>query len=193
MPYLDVAGWSARAQPASTKLLGGERWYVVHTQPCCEFRAAMNLYNQKFAIFLPKRYKTIRHARKLRSVEAAFFPGYLFIALDLARQQWRRVNSTFGVNRLVMQGDRPHPVPDGIVEALRATADDRGILRLSEHLRIGSRVRLMAGPFAEHLAILDRLDGGARVRVLLDILGRKVTISTTTSNVLPVGDFEGFG
>jgi transcription elongation factor/antiterminator RfaH len=186
MQYLDVAGCSAPARPAPTKLLDGERWYVIHTQACREFRAATNLRNQGFVIFLPKRHKTIRHARKLYTVEAVFFPGYLFIALDLTRQQWRCVNSTFGVNRLVMLGERPRPVPYGIVEALWATADNRGILRLSEHLRIGSRVRLMAGPFAEHLASLDSLDGGGRVRVLLDILGRKVAVSTMTSNVFPL-------
>jgi hypothetical protein len=31
-------------------------------------------------------------------------------------------------------------------------------------------VRLIAGPFAEQLGILDRLDDGDRVRVLLDML-----------------------
>jgi transcription antitermination factor NusG len=44
----------------------------------------------------------------------------------------------------------------------------------------------MAGPFAEQLAILDDLDDTGRVRVLLDILGRKVAVSTEANNVLPM-------
>jgi transcription antitermination factor NusG len=44
----------------------------------------------------------------------------------------------------------------------------------------------MAGPFAEQLAILDHLDDSGRVRVLLDILGRQVAISTEANNVLPL-------
>lgn len=87
---------------------------------------------------------------------------------------------------MVMWGDRPHPVPRGVAEALIAAADPRGILQLSDKLQVGDRVRLMAGPFAEQLAILDYLDDAGRVRVLLDILGRRVAISTGANNVLPV-------
>jgi transcription antitermination factor NusG len=72
--------------------------------------------------FQPKRRKTVRHARKLSTVEAPFFPRYLFIVLDLARHQWGSVNGTFGVSLLVMRGDQPHPVPRGVVEALIAAA-----------------------------------------------------------------------
>src|SRR5262249_23732251 len=126
-----------------------------------------------------------RHARRSSTVEATFFPRYLFVALDLTRDRWRSVNGTFGVSRLVMQGDQPHPVPRGVVEALISAADARGILQRSAKLRIGGPVRLMAGPFAEHLAILEDLDDCGRVRVLLDILGRQVTIRTAASNLLP--------
>ena len=50
-------------------------------------------------------------------------------------------------------GDQPHPVPRGVVEALIEAADARGILQLARKLQVGSPVRLMAGPFAEQLAI----------------------------------------
>ena len=49
----------------------------------------------------PKRHKTVRHARRLSTVEAPFFPSYLFTVLDLTRHQWRSVSGTFGVSRLV--------------------------------------------------------------------------------------------
>jgi transcription elongation factor/antiterminator RfaH len=167
-------------------LLHGERWYVVHTLPFAEARAEGQLENQGFRTFQPKRQKTLRHARRLSTVEAPYFPRYLFIVLDVTRHQWRSVNGTFGVSRMVMWGDQPHPVPRGVVEALIAAADARGILQLSRNLQVGGRVRLMAGPFAEQLAILDDLDDSGRVSVLLDILGRQVSVSTGANNVLPV-------
>jgi transcription antitermination factor NusG len=163
-----------------------ERWYAVHTLPFAEARAEDQLLRQGFRTFQPKRHKTVRHARKLSTVEAPFFPRYLFIVLDLTRHHWRSVNGTYGVSRLVMQGDQPHPAPYGVVEALIAAAGPRGILQLASKLQVGGPVRLMAGPFAEQLAILDGLDDGGRVRVLLDILGRRVAISTAVNNVLPV-------
>lgn len=167
-------------------LCDGERWYAVHTLPLREAYAQGHLRNQAFRTFLPKRRKTIRHARKLRAVEAAFFPRYLFIVLDLTRHQWRSVNGTFGVSRMVMRGDEPHPVPCGLVEALIEMADAGGILQFSDKLKLGSPVRLLAGPFADQLAVLDHLDDSGRVRVLLDILGRQVAISTDSNNLLPL-------
>jgi transcription elongation factor/antiterminator RfaH len=168
-----------------SELSDGERWYAVHTLPFAELRAEGQLRRQGFQTFQPKRHKTIRHARRLSRVEAPYFPRYLFIVLDLARHQWRSVNGTFGVSRLVMCGDEPHPVPRGVVETLIAAADSRGILQLARTLQVGDLVRLMAGPFAEQLAILDHLDESGRVQVLLDILGREVVISTKAHNVLP--------
>ena len=83
-----------------------------------------------------------------------------------------------------MRGDQPNPVPRGVVEALIEAADARGIVQLGAKLQIGGPVRLMAGPFAEQIAILDSLDDSGRVKVLLDILGRQVAISTDANNVL---------
>jgi transcription elongation factor/antiterminator RfaH len=186
IPNLARSAHDEAPQSRPAALWDCERWYAVHTLPFAEARAEGQLHRQGFRTFQPKRHKTVRHARRQSTVEAPFFPRYLFIVLDLARDQWRRVNGTFGVSRLVMWGDRPHPVPRGVVEALIAAADARGILQLAGKLPLGSTVRLMVGPFAEQLAILDELDDTGRVRVLLDILGRQVAISTAASNVLPV-------
>jgi transcription antitermination factor NusG len=163
-------------------LRAGERWYAVHTLPYAEKKAAAQLENQQFRAFLPKRRKTIRHARKLSTVVAPFFPRYLFVALDLNRQCWRSVNGTLGVSSLVMGGERPIAVPRGVVESMLAAADADGLLRVWSNLTIGSTVRLAAGPFAEQLGILDRMDETGRVRVLLEILGRQVPVCLSRAN-----------
>jgi transcription elongation factor/antiterminator RfaH len=167
-------------------LCDGERWYAVHSQPSAENRAAQQLQNQGFRSFMPKRRKTVRHARQVRNVIAPLFPRYFFVALDLTRDQWRSVNGTFGVSRLVMGGELPHPVPRGVIEALIASTDSDGFLNLADNLRPGSAVRLMTGPFADQLAILEHLDDAGRVQVLLNILGRQVRINTTANNLLPI-------
>ena len=180
-------------KPAPTPpsiLSGCERWYAVHTLPFAEARAERQLRRQEFRTFQPKRHKTIRHARKLKMIEAPFFPRYLFIVLDLNRHQWRSVNGTIGVSRLVMCGDRPNPVPHGVVEALVEVADARGILQFGRKLQLGGSVRLLAGPFAEQIAILNKLDDAGRVQVLLYILGRQVAISTEGNNLLPLPQNE---
>lgn len=169
-------GTGAYGPHRSLSLREGERWYAVHTLPHAERKAELQLENQRFRVFLPKRQKTIRHARKLSMIVAPFFPGYLFVALDLERQRWRSVNGTVGVSSMVMGAERPVAAPHGVVESMLATADPDGLLLLWSKLKIGSAVRLAAGPFAEQLGILDRMDDSGRVRVLLDILGRQVPV-----------------
>jgi transcription antitermination factor NusG len=148
-------------------------------------RAKDQLEHQAYEVFLPRRLKTVRHARKLTNVAAAFFPRYLFIRLDLTRHRWRSVNGTFGVSRLIMQGDMPQPVPCGVVESMIASVDASGFLCLGENLKVGSKVRLLAGPFAEQLGILDRLDDSGRVRVLLDIMGATIPVRLERKIVTP--------
>ena len=167
-------------------LVEGERWFAVNTLPFGEARAQLNLENQRFRTFMPKRHKTVRHARKMTTVEAPFFPRYLFIVMDPRRDQWRKVNGTFGVARLVMRGEEPHAVPAGVVEALIASANARGILDFVEKFRVGGSVRLLAGPFADQLAVLEQLDDSGRVRVLLDILGRQVLLTTEARYAMPM-------
>lgn len=156
--------------------MGHARWFAVHTQPNRELRATTQLLNQGYQVFVPKRMKTVRHARRLKTIIAPLFPRYVFIELDLTAHQWRNVNSTFGVTSLVMQGDMPHPVPQGIVETMIASVDGKGLVQFEQDLKVGGRVRLAAGPFADRLGILDRLDDSGRVRVLLEIMGGRVPV-----------------
>jgi transcription elongation factor/antiterminator RfaH len=176
----ELSGWVSMFEQSGAEkvfcLADGERWFVVHTLPHQERRAQVQLQNQDYRPFLPKREKTIRHARKLSTVVAPFFPRYLFVVLAPERQQWRAINSTLGVIGLVMRGERPCPVPPGIVETLVASAGPDGVLHWRPRFNVGDSVRLIAGPFAEQLGILDRLDDGGRVRVLLDMLGRRVPV-----------------
>ena len=162
-----------------------ERWYAVHTLPFAETRAEAQLVNQRVRTFLPKRQKTVRHGRKLSTITAPFFPRYLFVILDLERQRWRSVNGTFGVSSLVMGGDRPIPVPHGVVESMLEVADVDGLLQLRSDLKVGAAVRVTSGPFTEQLGILDRLDDSCRIRVLLEILGRQVPVCLSRSQVMP--------
>ncbi len=159
----------------------------MNTQPLAETRATRNLENQGFRTFLPRRRKTRCHARQLTVVAAPLFPRYLFIAFDPHRDQWRKVNSTFGVSRLVMRGEAPHPVPDGVVEALIAVTVDGGIVDLAAKLQAGGPVRVMAGPFAEQLAMLEQLDASGRACILLEIMGRQVRTTTDRRNLMPAG------
>ena len=163
----------------------GERWYVVHTQPHAEGRAAANLERQGYLLFCPRMRKTVRHARKATATLAPLFPNYLFVRLDVSRHRWRGVNGTRGVVRLIVQGETPLPVPLGVVEALQDRLGADGVFEWTEALKIGQSVRISSGPFADLVGTLERLDDDGRVRVLLDILGRSVSVALRCEALMP--------
>ncbi len=171
---------------APPSLAPGERWYVVQTQPRREELAVANLRRQGFRTFLPRLLKTVRHARRTRTVRAPLFPGYLFVPLDIRRRRWRCINGSFGVLSLIMSGERPLPVPHGVVEDLRILTGSGEEVDLGAGLRPGSKVRVLSGPFAELLGTLLELDDRGRARVLLEIMGAPRTVSLPRQGLLGV-------
>ncbi|MDE2181449.1 MAG: transcriptional activator RfaH [Alphaproteobacteria bacterium] len=152
-----------------------DRWYVVHTQPHAENRAFQRLQAQGYYAFCPRLRKVVRHARRVSIAHTAFFPRYIFVRLDISRQQWRSINGTSGVVRLIMQGDGPVPVPRGVVEALVERTVQAG--NIAQPICIGQKIHIAEGPFAGLTATLERLDERGRVHVLLQLLGRSVSVT----------------
>jgi transcriptional antiterminator RfaH len=155
------------------------RWYVVQTQVNGEAKAAQHLQRQGFDIYLPRYLKRRRHARKVDFIARPLFPRYMFVAIDMATQRWRSIQSTFGVSRLVCNGDNPAMVPDGVVGALKAREDNGGYVKLDQRAKfaLGEKVRVLAGAFAENLGLFDGMADRDRIAILLDLLGRKVRVS----------------
>ena len=179
------ADQASQAKPSRAPLATGERWYVVQTLPNREANARVQLEAQGFRTFLPRYAKTVRHARKLMTVSAPFFPRYLFVALDLGRDRWRSVNGTFGVAGLVMGDGFPMPVQHGVVESLQALAVPTAICSWRTGLPLASACACSSGPFADMVGKLARLDGGGRVQVLLQLLGGEVAVSVARAALMP--------
>jgi transcription elongation factor/antiterminator RfaH len=161
------------------------RWYVAQTQPGVEGRAIAHLERQGFAVFCPRYRKIIRHARKHTNALLPLFPGYLFLRLDALCDRWRSVNGTRGVARLLTQGDIPSPVPRGIVEALQNHTGMDGAMDWMPSLNVGQSVRVEEGPFVDFVGTLERLDGVGRACVLLNLLGRSVSVTMHCEALTP--------
>lgn len=152
------------------------RWHAASIQPGRSAIAALHLSRQGFRAYVPCRESTVRSGRRMVRRVSPFFPGYIFVSFDVARTRWRAVNGTTGVRSLIMQGEKPAPVPRGLVEGMIVLTGADGLLDLSGGLSAGDRVRLLAGPFADLLGTLDRLDAGGRCRVLIEIMNGVVPV-----------------
>jgi transcriptional antiterminator RfaH len=151
-----------------------------------ELGARGQLEVQGFRTFLPMQWKTVRHARRFRTIRAPFFPRYLFARMNLMRERWRQVNGTIGVAGLVMAGDVPMPVPIGVVETLYAMCDADGVLASLSEILPGQRVRVLNGPFADRIGALVRADDESKVQILMDVMGVQVTVRASRQALAPV-------
>ena len=122
----------------------GASWYVARTNPHAEAKASLHLRRQGYEVYLPRYFKQRRHARRIEKVAAPLFPGYLFVAIDLATQRWLSIDSTIGVARLVCQGDRPALVPQSVIDALMRRHDAEGCVQLDRRPRFspGDKIRV---------------------------------------------------
>lgn len=164
-----------------------KRWYAIHTLPKSEKKAEFNLTRQGFDVFCPQLKKTRRHARKVDTVLAPLFPSYIFTRLDVDEQPWRSINGTFGVAYIVGRGERPQPVPVGLIEAIAAHQSAVGAVELPKVVfQPGDKLMLEDGPFKGLVGEFDRMKDQERVMVLLNLMGGKVPVEADTGAVSKV-------
>ena len=166
-------------------MIDADPWFVVQTQVNAEAKAARNLLKQGFEIYLPRYLKRRSHARKIDKVAVPLFPRYIFVRISTATQRWRSIQSTFGVASLVLNGSEPAAVPPQVLHSLRAREDESGYVTLEQRPKFapGDKVRVIAGTFAENLALFDGLAGRDRLVILLEMLGRSVCVSVEADMV----------
>jgi transcriptional antiterminator RfaH len=161
-----------------------KRWYVAHTQPNAEAKAAWHLRNQGFAVYLPRHLKRRSHARRIEFVPTPLFPRYLFIALDLDTARWRAIRSTVGITDLVWNGDRPAPVPPSIVEGIMAREDEKGMIALpAPQFGKGEKVEIFEGALCGLTGLFECATDQERVVLLLDLLGRRIRVTVPTATI----------
>ena len=159
-------------------LVSGQQWHVAFTQPNCENRAAAHLANQDFPVYLPRFMKRRRIGKREVHGPSPLFPRYIFVAVDVANQRWRAINGTVGVQWLLCHGDRPSVIDTSVIEAIAGREDENGLIKLApmRSFRPGEAIRVTAGVFADQLGLCEGMADQNRVRILLNLLGRKVRV-----------------
>ena len=162
-----------------------DNWYVAQLKPSGFERAIFNLNRQNFETFMPMRRKTVSHARQLKEVLRPIFPGYIFVRFGSQHSDWRKINSTFGVGRLVsFRAQQPAAVPEGLMLALMERCDEKAVLRPLDDLKAGEAVKMMTGSFAEFVGEIEAFVAADRLRILFDFMGQKTRLD------VPRGDVE---
>jgi transcriptional antiterminator RfaH len=146
-------------------------WYAIHTHPCREAVAAMNIERLGLEVFLPKMKKTKSVWGVAQMVVKPLFSGYLFARFSPAKYL-HLIQYARGVRRVVGNGERPLPVDDEIIMAVRSGMDEDGYLQITPRpLRRGDRVVVQDGPLQGLIGTLDQeMDDRQRVIILLEAI-----------------------
>ena len=160
------------------------RWIAAQTQPHREQIARYNLLEQGYDVLLPVFLKERRHARKVDTVEAPLFPGYIFVEMD-PRRSWAPINGTRGVTRvLATPGGSPLFVPTAIIADLQAriAAGEFAPKEKAARFRRGDVVRITSGPFTGFTGLYEGT-AAQRVAVLIDMMRQKVVVRLSEGQV----------
>jgi len=165
-----------------------DRWYVMHSKPQKEALLRERLRIQRIEVYLPSiRVKPVNpRARK----EQPFFPGYLFIHVDLEKipiAELRRIPGSIGI---VCSGGEPADVGETLIRAIQKQVEEITDSANSyvDRFRSGDLVVIKEGPFATYKAMFDcRRSGSDRVRVLLELLqGQQMRLELSGRQLQPL-------
>ena len=161
------------------------KWFLVFTKTKEEQRAKTNLENQGFQIFLPLVAFAKKNQSKSTTLEA-LFPRYLFIKLNLERDNWTCIKSTRGVSHMVVFGQRFAEMPHQVIEHLKSGADENHIFRQAitrQEFQKGDKLVIEKGVFKDKEATFLSKKSKERVRILLRFVNHLITAEIPASDV----------
>lgn len=148
-------------------------WYVLHSQPRKEILLSELVCSHGIESFCPTIKVRPKNPRARKIVP--YFPGYLFVHVDLDEVGISTLNwMPYGTGLVSFDGI-PASVPDPLIHEIINKVDE-----LNSHcgkpllgIKTGDRVLIESGMFEGYEAIFDiSLSGNERVRVLLQLMGQ---------------------
>ncbi len=114
---------------------------------------------------------------KRRISKRSFFPGYLFVEMQMNEETWELVRNTPKVTNFV-GGRKPTPVPMKQIESI-LTQMQEGAVKPAPRVIFdeGDNVRVIDGPFTNFTGVVDEVRAEKqKLRVLVSIFGRSTPV-----------------
>jgi transcription antitermination factor NusG len=149
-----------------------DSWYVVHSKTGREEFLRDQLLMRRLEVYYP--WIRVQPVNPRARKRVPYFPGYLFVNVDLRRFHLSALRWLPGAVGIVLVDRTPVSVPESLILAIRWKVDAinmAGGLPLLDTFKSGDAVVIRGGPFDGYGAMFDaRRAGSDRVRVLLQFL-----------------------
>jgi transcription antitermination factor NusG len=159
-------------------------WYALTVKPNHERTAAQALECKGLETFVPMYRSRRRWSDRIKELELPLFAGYVFCRFP--GRERARILSTPGVNTVVGFGNKPAPVDDGEIVAVRTLVASGLPVGPWPFLRVGERVRVEAGPLSGVEGILTQVKDAWRVVVSIELLQRSIAAEVDRDSLTAV-------
>jgi transcriptional antiterminator NusG len=172
-----------------------KKWYVVHTYSgfednvklALEERITSSGFKKYFGdIIVPKEdiiEKTAKGGKK--KVKRKFFPGYIFVKMNVNTDSWHLLKATPKVTGFVGDQLNPMPVDESEMEKIVAQITE-GIKRPKAKIEFskGDSVKITEGPFSGFNGVINEIKPDkSKLEVLVSIFGRATPVELDFTQV----------
>ena len=172
-----------------------KKWYVVSAQAGQEKRAAATLEERvkysdladKFgAILVPSEEVVELRGGKRRRSERRFYPGYIFVNMEMDESTWEIVTKTTRISGFVGGTiAKPTPLPKAEIELILDRIDQGGEKVTPKTVfEPGELIRIIDGPFNEFSGTVEEVNyKKQQLVVAVTIFGRSTPVELDFSQV----------
>jgi transcriptional antiterminator NusG len=170
------------------------KWYIVHVLSGFENRVLKTLkerivnhnMTEYFAeILVPEESVVANVNGKKRTMKKKFFPGYVLIKMIMNEKTWHLVKDTDKITGFIGgTKDKPMPISDEEAASMTASLAEgfkrtRSVANFSE----GDSVKVIEGPFASFVGVVENISEKGKVKVQVSIFGRPTPVDLEFSQV----------
>lgn len=162
-------------------------WYILRIHPNRERTVHDKLTGRGFSCYLPLERRTRRTVWSRRvPVELPIFPGTLFIPDFEANIRLLREHAD-GILGYVRYGDTVAYANATTMASVRSfEAFCNTPMGQRPRFKPGEEVRIVDGPLSYYVGRFQNLDAEGRLKVLVEVLGRQVSIEFDEDQIEPV-------
>ena len=165
-----------------------KRWYVVHTYSGHENKVKNYLedaivrsdMNDRISrVVIPAEQVMEMRGGKKKTVTRKFFPSYVLVEMEMARDTWHLVTNTPGVTNFLGVGNTPQPLKASEVERIlgRIEGDKTAKGTVEIPFEVGEHVKVSDGPFSDFAGVVDEIIPERRkIKVMVSIFGRATPV-----------------
>ena len=165
-----------------------EQWFAVQVRTRWERSTATLLSGKGYETLLPERKEQRRWSGRVKELNSALFPGYVFCRFDVSKRL--PILVTPGVIALVGRGRVPVPVETAEISAIQALVATGLPLAPWPYLEVGQKVRVEDSSLRGVEGIVVGLRGNRRIVVSVSLLRRSVALEIDRYLVTPIDSKE---